>query len=296
MYEPTQLLLQLQQQAPVTAYCIYLFFGLSIGSFLNVVVHRLPIMLKQEWQSEARLLLDVQVPGKQESKRYNLVTPRSACPACGQPISAIHNIPLISYLLLKGRCANCQARIALRYPLLELVTGVATVTVISVLGPTMQGMLACLLTYSLIALSQIDFETKLLPDDITLPILWLGLIANMYDTFTDLQSAVIGAVLGYLALWTVYQGFRVITGKEGMGFGDFKLLALLGAWLGWQALTFIILMSSIIGTLVGVTLILLGRDRNDAIPFGPYLAGAGWISLLWGDILLSRYLQVLNVS
>lgn len=296
MYEPTQLLLQLQQQAPVTAYCIYLFFGLSIGSFLNVVVHRLPIMLKQEWQSEARLLLDVQVPGKQESKRYNLVTPRSACPACGQPISAIHNIPLISYLLLKGRCASCQARIALRYPLLELVTGVATVTVISVLGPTMQGMLACLLTYSLIALSQIDFETKLLPDDITLPILWLGLIANMYDTFTDLQSAVIGAVLGYLALWTVYQGFRVITGKEGMGFGDFKLLALLGAWLGWQALTFIILMSSIIGALVGITLILLGRDRNDAIPFGPYLAGAGWISLLWGDILLSRYLQVLNVS
>ena len=296
MYEPTQLLLQLQQQAPVTAYCIYLFFGLSIGSFLNVVVHRLPIMLKQEWQSEARLLLDVQVPDKQESKRYNLVTPRSACPACGQPISSIHNIPLISYLLLKGRCASCQARIALRYPLLELVTGVATVTVISVLGPTMQGMLACLLTYSLIALSQIDFETKLLPDDITLPILWLGLIANMYDTFTDLQSAVIGAVLGYLALWTVYQGFRVITGKEGMGFGDFKLLALLGAWLGWQALTFIILMSSIIGTLVGVTLILLGRDRNDAIPFGPYLAGAGWISLLWGDILLSRYLQVLNVS
>lgn len=296
MYEPTQLLLQLQQQAPVTAYCIYLFFGLSIGSFLNVVVHRLPIMLKQEWQSEARLLLDVQVPGKQESKRYNLVTPRSACPACGQPISAIHNIPLISYLLLKGRCASCQARIALRYPLLELVTGVATVTVISVLGPTMQGMLACLLTYSLIALSQIDFETKLLPDDITLPILWLGLIANIYDTFTDLQSAVIGTVLGYLALWTVYQGFRVITGKEGMGFGDFKLLALLGAWLGWQALTFIILMSSIIGTLVGITLILLGRDRNDAIPFGPYLAGAGWISLLWGDILLSRYLQVLNVS
>ncbi|MEC8822161.1 MAG: A24 family peptidase, partial [Pseudomonadota bacterium] len=287
MYEPTQLLLQLQQQAPVTAYCIYLFFGLSIGSFLNVVVHRLPIMLKQEWQSEARLLLDVQVPDKQESKRYNLVTPRSACPACGQPISAIHNIPLISYLLLKGRCASCQARIALRYPLLELVTGVATVTVISVLGPTMQGMLACLLTYSLIALSQIDFETKLLPDDITLPILWLGLIANIYDTFTDLQSAVIGTVLGYLALWTVYQGFRIITGKEGMGFGDFKLLALLGAWLGWQALTFIILMSSIIGTLVGVTLILLGRDRNDAIPFGPYLAGAGWISLLWGDILLS---------
>jgi len=296
MYEPTQLLLQLQQQAPVTAYCIYLFFGLSIGSFLNVVVHRLPIMLKQEWQSEARLLLDVQVPDKQESKRYNLVTPRSACPACDQPISAIHNIPLISYLLLKGRCASCQARIALRYPLLELVTGVATVTVISVLGPTMQGMLACLLTYSLIALSQIDFETKLLPDDITLPILWLGLIANIYDTFTDLQSAVIGTVLGYLALWTVYQGFRVITGKEGMGFGDFKLLALLGAWLGWQALTFIILMSSIIGTLVGITLILLGRDRNDAIPFGPYLAGAGWISLLWGDILLSRYLQVLNVS
>lgn len=296
MYEPTQLLLQLQQQAPVTAYCIYLFFGLSIGSFLNVVVHRLPIMLKQEWQSEAKLLLDVQVPGKQESKRYNLVTPRSACPACGQPISAIHNIPLISYLLLKGRCASCQARIALRYPLLELVTGVATVTVISVLGPTMQGMLACLLTYSLIALSQIDFETKLLPDDITLPILWLGLIANIYDTFTDLQSAVIGTVLGYLALWTVYQGFRIITGKEGMGFGDFKLLALLGAWLGWQALTFIILMSSIIGALVGITLILLGRDRNDAIPFGPYLAGAGWISLLWGDILLSRYLQVLNVS
>ena len=296
MYEPTQLLLQLQQQAPVTAHCIYLFFGLSIGSFLNVVVHRLPIMLKQEWQSEAKLLLDVQVPGKQESKRYNLVTPRSACPACDQPISAIHNIPLISYLLLKGRCASCQARIALRYPLLELVTGVATVTVISVLGPTMQGMLACLLTYSLIALSQIDFETKLLPDDITLPILWLGLIANMYDTFTDLQSAVIGTVLGYLALWTVYQGFRIITGKEGMGFGDFKLLALLGAWLGWQALTFIILMSSIIGALVGITLILLGRDRNDAIPFGPYLAGAGWISLLWGDILLSRYLQVLNVS
>jgi leader peptidase (prepilin peptidase) / N-methyltransferase len=289
-------LIQLHQQHPAATYCICLIFGLIIGSFLNVVVHRLPIMLRQAWQTEARLLLDQDEPVGQDSAKYNLVTPRSACPACGQPISALHNIPVISYLLLKGRCRHCQAAIALRYPLLELTTGIATIMVIMLLGPTEKGLLACLLTYALIALSQIDFETKLLPDDITLPVLWLGLIVNSAGIFTDLKSALLGAVLGYLALWTVYQGFRIATGKEGMGFGDFKLLALLGAWLGWQALPFIILISSILGTLVGVTLILMGRDRNDAIPFGPYLATAGWISLLWGDLILSRYLQVLNLS
>ncbi|MBT3425026.1 MAG: prepilin peptidase [Gammaproteobacteria bacterium] len=296
MSEFIGLLIQLHQQYPAATYGICLIFGLIIGSFLNVVVHRLPIMLKQAWQTEARLLLDQNEPVGQGSAKYNLVTPRSACPACGQPISALHNIPVISYLLLKGRCRHCQAAISLRYPLLELTTGIATIIVIMLFGPTEKGLLACLLTYALIALSQIDFETKLLPDDITLPMLWLGLIVNSSGIFTDLKSALLGAVLGYLALWTVYQGFRIATGKEGMGFGDFKLLALLGAWLGWQALPFIILISSILGTLVGVTLILMGRDRNDAIPFGPYLAAAGWISLLWGDLILSRYLQVLNVS
>ena len=296
MSEFTGPVIQLHQQYPAISYGIYLIFGLMIGSFLNVVVHRLPIMLKQAWQTEAKELLELTGSGNPGPANYNLVTPRSACPACGQAISALHNIPVISYLILKGCCNHCQAVIALRYPLMELTSGIATIIVIMVLGPTEQGLLACLLTYALIALSQIDFETKLLPDDITLPLLWLGLIVNSFEAFTDLKSAVIGAVLGYLALWSVYQGFRIITGKEGMGFGDFKLLALLGAWLGWQALPFIILISSILGTLVGVTLILMGRDRNDAIPFGPYLAAAGWISLLWGDLILSRYLQVLNVS
>lgn len=270
--------------------------GLVIGSFLNVVIFRLPKMMERDWRDQCVEIVDGE-PHSKARPSYNLVVPRSRCPSCGHQISALENVPVLSYLVLKGRCAECGWRIPLRYPLVELLTAVLSVVVVWRFGFSIQAAGALLLTWALVALSCIDFDTQLLPDSITLPFLWLGLIFNMAGIFAALQASVIGAVAGYLILWSVYHLFRLVTGKEGMGFGDFKLLAMFGAWLGWSALPLIVLLSSLVGAIVGVAMIALrGHDRNIPIPFGPYLAVAGWIALLWGNDLLDAYLGVSGLS
>jgi leader peptidase (prepilin peptidase) / N-methyltransferase len=265
-------------------------FGLMIGSFLNVVIHRLPLMMQREWEQEARAVLEQSDPTG-EPQRFDLWWPRSRCPECSREIRASENIPVLSFLLLRGRCPGCAAHISWQYPLVELLTAVLFTVTIWHFGPTAAGLAALLFTGVLVAASGIDARTTLLPDQLTLPLLWLGLAANHFGLFTDLESAVIGAMAGYLSLWLVYHGFRLLTGKEGMGYGDFKLLAAIGAWLGWQALPVVLLLASLVGAIVGIALILLrGRDRNIPIPFGPYLAAAGWLGLIWGDALLAFYL------
>lgn len=267
-----------------------LILGLLIGSFLNVVIHRLPRMLERDWRAQCAEMRDEPVP---DGPKLNLITPASTCPNCGHQVRAWENIPVISYLLLRGRCSACRTPISLRYPVVELVTGLLSLLVVWQLGPGPQALAALLLLWSLIALTFIDYDTQLLPDQITLPVLWLGILVNMQGLFVDLQTAVIGAVAGYLVLWLVFHLFRLLTGKEGMGYGDFKLLALLGAWFGWQLLPQIVLVSSLVGALVGIALILVrGRDRNRPIPFGPYLAAAGLIALLWGPQLNDGYLRL----
>lgn len=264
--------------------------GLLVGSFLNVVIYRVPKMLHNEWHEQCCELLEQPLP-EEPRKPFNLVTPRSTCPRCGHGIKAWENIPIISYLLLRGRCSACQASISVRYPIIEAVTGLLSLVVIYHFGANMAGLAALLLTWALIALTMIDIDTQLLPDNITLPLLWLGLVVNAFGVFTSLQDAVWGAVAGYLSLWSIYWLFKLLTGKEGMGFGDFKLLAALGAWMGWQMLPLVVLMSSFVGAVLGIGMIVLrGRDRNIPIPFGPYLAIAGWLCLLWGDQLVARYL------
>ncbi|NIM28558.1 MAG: prepilin peptidase [Gammaproteobacteria bacterium] len=270
--------------------------GLAVGSFLNVVIFRLPRMMERDWRDQCAEIVDGETEVK-DRPAYNLVVPRSRCPSCGHSISALENVPVVSYLFLKGRCAQCGWRIPLRYPLVELLTAVLSVIVVWQLGLSLQAGAALALTWALIALAFIDFDTQLLPDSITLPFLWLGLVLNISGTFTDLSAAVIGAVAGYLILWSVYHVFRLVTGKEGMGFGDFKLLAMFGAWLGWSALPLIVLLSSFVGAVVGVAMIALrGHDRNIPIPFGPYLAVAGWIALLWGGDLVEAYLGVSGLN
>lgn len=265
-------------------------FGLVVGSFLNVVIYRLPIMMQREWEQEARAVLDLPSPSPQPD-RYNLWWPRSRCPVCERPIKAHENIPILSFLFLRGRCPGCATHISWQYPVVESVTALLFVVTAWHFGPTPTGLTALLFTGILIAAAGIDARTTLLPDQITLPLLWFGLACNYFGLFTDLESAVIGAIAGYLSLWTIYHGYRLLTGKEGMGFGDFKLLAALGAWLGWQALPAILLLASMVGAIVGIGLILLrGRDRNIPIPFGPFLAAAGWLALIWGDVLQTFYL------
>jgi leader peptidase (prepilin peptidase) / N-methyltransferase len=266
--------------------------GLVVGSFLNVVIHRLPIMLEREWQSHCAELQGGQAPA---SEPYNLIVPRSRCPHCGHAIGAFENIPVLSYLLLRGRCRGCQAPISLRYPLIEIISGILSGWLAWHYGFGWPALAALLLTWALLALAAIDLDKQLLPDKITLPILWLGLLFNLGHTFTDIRSALIGAVAGYLSLWCVYHGFRLLTRKEGMGYGDFKLFALLGAWLGWQSLPLIILIASATGALVGITLILSRRaQRGIPIPFGPYLAVAGWIALVWGSPLTHAYFNLMG--
>lgn len=263
--------------------------GLAVGSFLNVLVHRLPLILERNWRAECRALLDQDAI--EEDAPLGIAWPGSRCPHCGHGIRAWENIPIISYLILRGRCAECATPIGLRYPFTELVSALLAVIVIWHFGPTPQGIAALLLTWSLLSLSLIDYDTQLLPDLITLPMLWAGLLLSLYGVFADPVSAIIGAAAGYLSLWSVYKLFKLITGKEGMGYGDFKLLAMLGAWLGWQILPQIILLSALVGALVGLTLILLsGRGKDIPIPFGPYLAAAGWISLMWGPQINRAYL------
>lgn len=278
---------------PLMFVALATILGLLVGSFLNVVIHRLPKMMENEWRVQAEGIINPDKESPEPSRPvYNLVVPRSACPKCGNQITAIENIPIVSYLALRGRCRKCQTRISPRYPVVEAVTGVLSGLVAWHFGFGIAAVSALVLLWGLIALTFIDADTQFLPDSITLPLLWLGLIVNINGTFTDLRSAVIGAVVGYLALWTVYWVFKLVTKKEGMGYGDFKLLAAIGAWLGWQVLPLVILLSSVVGATVGIVLIILSRlGRNIPIPFGPYLAMAGFIALLWGKPIMDTYLQ-----
>lgn len=295
---------------PGVFYTGVIVLGLLIGSFLNVVILRLPKMMEQDWREQCADLskqdiqpaadrgtsdaLEEPVPSSPE-KRLSLSHPNSTCPQCGHAIKPWENIPVLSYLFLRGKCSACKTPISLRYPVVELVTAALSVCVALAFGANWTAVGALLFTWALVALAVIDFDTQLLPDAITLPLLWLGLIVNTQHLLVPLESAVWGAVAGYLALWLVYQLFRLLTGKEGMGFGDFKLLAALGAWLGWQMLPMIILLSSLVGAVVGITLILTrGHNRSIPIPFGPYLAAAGWIALIWGDQLVSGYLELFS--
>jgi len=263
-----------------------------VGSFLNVVIHRLPKMMELSWQQQC-----AELRGEEPVQRqpYNLVSPRSACPHCNHPISAWENIPIVSYILLRGNCKACGASISPRYPIVEASSGILCAYAAWHFGFSWTAAGALLLIWALLALTAIDIDTQLLPDDITLPLLWAGLLFNLFGVYTNLTSAVLGATIGYLTLWSVYWLFKLITGKEGMGYGDFKLLAALGAWLGWQMLPLIILLSSLVGAVVGITLIVaLKHGRNIPIPFGPYLAGGGLIALFWGQTLTQEYLQLLG--
>ncbi len=266
-------------------------FGLVIGSFLNVVIHRLPKMMERDWHAQCAVLRDEAVP---DIETLTLAAPRSRCPHCGHAISAIENIPLLSYLFLKGRCRECKNPISLRYPLVELLTAALFGLAAWRFGYSAMALGAMIFCAIAIALTFIDFDTQLLPDDLTLPLLWAGLLFNLWGTYTSLAGAVIGAIAGYLSLWSVYWGFKLFTGKEGMGYGDFKLLAAIGAWVGWQILPLTILLSSFVGALVGIALIVIARQgRNVPIPFGPYLAAAGVIALFWGKPLTQVYLGTL---
>ncbi|HDO1310530.1 A24 family peptidase [Aeromonas veronii] len=287
------LLLELAHSWPWLYFSLVFLFSLMIGSFLNVVIHRLPIMLEREWQAEYRSYF---APDEEATvpERYNLMVPRSACPHCGHAITALENIPLLSWLWLKGRCRDCQAPISARYPLVELLTALISVAVAMVITPGWGTLAALLLTWVLVALTFIDLDKMLLPDQLTLPLLWGGLLFNLAGGFVPLADAVIGAMTGYLVLWSLYWAFKLLTGKEGMGYGDFKLLAALGAWLGWQALPIILLLSSLVGAVIGISLIALQKHhQGKPIPFGPYLAIAGWIALLWGDTITRWYLSTL---
>jgi leader peptidase (prepilin peptidase)/N-methyltransferase len=271
---------------------VCLAFGLCIGSFLNVVIYRLPKIMERDWQAQC-----AELRGEEPSKpaeTYNLAVPRSRCPACGHHITALENIPVASYLALRGKCSACSARISPRYPLVEALTGAATAFAAWHFGVGLAAFGAMLYLWCMIALTFIDFDTQLLPDSITLPLLWAGLLLNLGGAYTDLGSSVIGAAGGYLSLWSIYWGFKLATGKEGMGFGDFKLLAAIGAWLGWQMLPLVVLASSFVGAIVGVSLMVFARHgRNVPIPFGPYLAAAGVIALFWGKPLTYAYLKLL---
>ncbi|MEM7027060.1 MAG: A24 family peptidase [Pseudomonadota bacterium] len=271
--------------------CIFIL-GLLIGSFLNVVIHRLPIMMEKDWKQQCCELLELDQEQSQE-EAYNLIVPRSRCPYCQHEISALENIPVISYLFLRGKCKNCSASISIRYPLIEIVTALVSVIVAYSFGPSIQTVFALLLSWSLIALSMIDIDHQLLPDDITLPLLWLGIGISFFELFANLEASVLGAIFGYGSLWLVYIIFKLVTGKQGMGHGDFKLLGMFGAWLGYQYLPLIIVMSSLVGAVIGISMIIfLSHDRSKPIPFGPYLAIAGWICLIWGQELLSAYYRL----
>lgn len=267
--------------------------GLLVGSFLNVVILRLPRMMEQAWKRECREILELEPV---EEQKISLMFPPSCCTNCGASIRAWQNIPVISWLLLRGKCAGCKTPISLQYPLVEAVTGLMSAVCAWHFGWGPQLLPALLLTWSLITLTVIDLRTQLLPDSITLPLLWLGLALALGSIFTNLHDAVIGAIAGYLSLWSIFHLFRLVTGKEGMGYGDFKLFAALGAWLGWQALPMIILLSSVVGAAVGIGLIALRRQGKDVpIAFGPYLAAAGWIALIWGEQISSAYLSSVGI-
>lgn len=280
------------QSSPAAFYSTIGILGLLVGSFLNVVIHRLPKMMEAGWKKECCEFLKISddTPSSGEQEKYNLISPRSACPHCQHKITALENIPVFSYLFLGGKCRSCKQAISIRYPFIELLSAVTAVVVAYHFGFSLQTAFAILLTWALIALSAIDFDCQLLPDDITLPFLWLGLLCNLFGLFTSIHSSLIGAMAGYGILWTVYMLFKIVTGKEGMGFGDFKLLAMLGAWMGWQLLPLIIILSSLCGAIIGVSMVVFrAHDKTKPIPFGPYLAIAGWIALIWGPSIMHSY-------
>ena len=287
--------------SPAVLVGVVLLFGLLVGSFLNVVIHRVPIMLDREWRAQAEELAGRE-PAKSEP--YNLVVPRSACPSCQAPITALQNIPVVSWLALRGKCANCGAGISARYPLVELLTGLMSAAVAWKFGFGWPLLAALVLTWFLVALTFIDLDTQLLPDSLTLPLLWIGLVLSLWAgdaggaaVPVETRTAVIGAAAGYLSLWSVYWLFKLTTGKEGMGYGDFKLLAALGAWLGWKMILPIVLCSALVGAVVDIALMLrFGRDRSVPIAFGPYLAAAGWLMLMWGSEIVDGYLGLFRVG
>lgn len=268
-----------------------LLIGLLVGSFLNVVIYRLPKMMQRDWREQAREILEL--PAETQTATFNLVLPNSSCQHCAHEIKPWENIPVISYLFLRGKCASCKAPISLRYPLVELTCGLLSAYIAWHFGFTWQAGAMLLLTWGLLAMSLIDADHQLLPDSLVLPLLWLGLIANSFGLFTSLEDALWGAIAGYLSLWSVYWLFKLVTGKEGMGYGDFKLLAMLGAWGGWQVLPLTILLSSLVGAVLGLIMLRLrNAETSTPIPFGPYLAIAGWIALLWGEQITASYLQI----
>ena len=276
-------MLELLSQSPALAVGGAIVLGLLVGSFLNVVILRLPQMLENEWQLQAA---ELRGEAPVDAEPFDLIRPRSRCPSCGHQITALENIPVVSWLLLRGRCSSCHTRIPARYPLIELATAVLSAAAVWRFGPTAAGLGALLLTFYLVSLAMIDFDTQLLPDSMTLALLWLGLLFNLWGVFVPLQAAVIGAMAGYLVLWSIYWLFRLATGKEGMGFGDFKLLAALGAWFGWQAIPAILLLASVVGAVVGILMMVFARHAREVpIPFGPYLAGAGMLSLYFAEPL-----------
>ena len=276
-----------------------LVFGLLVGSFLNVVVYRLPLMMRRDWRAHCAEEMAEPAPVLPEGN-FSLVSPRSRCPQCRRGIRAVENIPLLSWLMLRGRCAGCSTKIPVRYPAVELLTGLMFAVTAWVLPWSWQALAGIGITGALIALTFIDIDEQLLPDSITLPLLWAGLLFNLMageQAFVSIEDAVIGAAAGYLSLWLVYQAFKLVTGKEGMGFGDFKLLAALGAWLGWQMLPMIIMLSALVGAIIGIAMIvIMGRDRQVPIPFGPYLAAAGWIAMLWGPALTGAWLHFARLA
>ena len=281
-------------QFPAVYLSILFVLGLLVGSFLNVVIYRLPVMMEREWRRDCLEFLEQ--PQDADRGKFNLNTPRSRCGNCGHQITALENIPIISYLVLGRKCSACKTPISLQYPMVELFTAIVTVAVGWHFGASIQTLAALVLTWCLIAASGIDIGHKLLPDSITLPLMWLGILLSFGDVFVSLEESVIGAMAGYLSLWSVFVLFKLLTGKEGMGYGDFKLLAVLGAWTGWKMLFVIILTSSAVGALVGVTMIVLKMtERGTQIPFGPYLAAAGWITLLWGSEILRLYYSLFGL-
>ncbi len=273
-------------------YTVIIFLGLTVGSFLNVIIYRLPVMLDREWTQQCHDYLQHDATDTEtRAEKFNLSYPPSTCPQCQHKIRAWENIPVISYIMLGGKCSHCKTPISIQYPLVETVTAILSVFVAWHFGATAQTMAALILTWSLVALTMIDAQKQILPDNITQPLLWLGIIVNIPELFTSIESSVIGAIAGYLILWFIYHLFRILTGKEGMGYGDFKLLAVLGAWMGWEMLPLIIVLSSVVGAIIGIAMIVFRKhDKGVPIPFGPYLAIAGWIAFLWGPQITRAWL------
>jgi len=288
-------------QSPILFIGISFVLALLIGSFLNVVIYRLPIMMERDWRAQCEEIAETPA-AELPTGRFDLVAPRSRCPSCGHTITAIQNIPVVSYLVLGGKCGSCQAPISRRYPVIELLSAVMTAIVAWRFGFGWEAAAAILMTWTLIAISVIDIDHQIIPDSISLPLIWAGLFLSLFHEsagaeilFVDPSTAIAGGLAGYLSLWSIYHLFRLLTGKEGMGYGDFKLLAALGAWLGWQMLPLIILLSAFVGAIVGVALIAFKRqDRNVPIPFGPYLAAAGWIAMLYGPQIMDTYLDYMR--